>query len=394
MSDEKDIIIRAEHLYKLYGANQEAAQALLKEGLGKEEIFRQTGVTVAIDHVSFAVERKKIYVLIGLSGSGKSTLVRCLNGLNRPTSGKVFYEGQDIQEFSKKELLHYRRNQISMVFQNFGLMSHRDVLSNVAYGLEVRGVPKAKREEKAREIIAMVGLKGWEHKSIANLSGGMRQRVGIARALANDPEVLLMDEPFSALDPLVRNDMQKELLLLQKKLNKTVVFITHDINEAFKLGDTISIMKDGKMIQTATPEGMTSHPADAYVEKFINNANKAQVFCAEHIMCAPPCTVKLADGAAFAAAQMRNLGVANAYVVDEKSRYLGVLCLEQALRAEKGEAALSELITKEQPTVKKTTRIYDLMPAAAAARYPIAVIDGEERLLGIVTQAEILKSLV
>lgn len=394
MSDEKDIIIRAENLYKLYGANKGAAQALLKEGLGKEEIFKQTGVTVAIDHVSFAVERKKIHVLIGLSGSGKSTVVRCLNGLNRPTSGKVLFEGQDIQKFNKKELLHYRRNQISMVFQNFGLMSHRDVLSNVAYGLEVRGVSKAKREEKAREIIAMVGLEGWERKSIANLSGGMRQRVGIARALANDPDVLLMDEPFSALDPLVRNDMQNELLLLQKKLNKTVVFITHDINEAFKLGDTVTIMKDGKMIQTATPEEMTSHPVDAYVEKFIDSANKSQVFCAEHIMCAPPCTVNLNDGAAFAAAQMRNLGVANAYVVDGKSRYLGVLCLEQALRAEKGEAALSDLITKKQPTVTKTTRIYDLMPVAAAARYPIAVIDAGERLLGIVTQAEVLKSLV
>ncbi|HMM06676.1 MAG TPA: betaine/proline/choline family ABC transporter ATP-binding protein [Clostridiales bacterium] len=394
MSDEKDIIIRAEHLYKLYGVNKGAAQALIKEGFGKEEIFRQTGVTVAIDHVSFAVERKKIYVLIGLSGSGKSTVVRCLNGLNRPTSGKVLFNGENIQEFSKKELLDYRRNRISMVFQNFGLMSHRDVLSNVAYGLEVRGVQKAKREEKAREIIAMVGLEGWEHKSIANLSGGMRQRVGIARALTNDPDVLLMDEPFSALDPLVRNDMQNELLLLQKKLNKTVVFITHDINEAFKLGDTVTIMKDGKMIQTATPEGMTSHPADEYVEKFINSANKSQVFCAEHIMCAPPCTVNLYDGANFAAAQMRNLGVTNAYVVNEASQYLGMLSLEQVLRAEKGEASLSDLIMKKQPTVTKTTRIYDLMPVAAAAQYPIAVIDAKERLLGIVTQAEVLKSLV
>lgn len=394
MSDEKDIIIRAENLYKLYGTNITAAQELLKKGAGKDEIFKQTGVTAAIDNVSFEVEREKIYVLIGLSGSGKSTLVRCLNCLNQPTSGKVYFEGQDIQGFSKKELLNFRRNKISMVFQNFGLMSHRDVLANVAYGLEVRGVKKEEREKKAMEMIAMVGLEGWERKKISNLSGGMRQRVGIARALANDPDVLLMDEPFSALDPLVRNDMQNELLLIQKQLNKTVVFITHDINEAFKLGDTITIMKDGRIIQTDTPEGMTSHPADEYVERFINSADKSQVFCAEHIMCAPPCLLRVSDGVSYAVEQMQNLGVVNAYVVDADDQYLGVLCLKQAIKAQNGEIPYGDAIAKKQPTTTKETHIFELMPIAAAAQYPIAVVDAENRLIGIVTKAEVLKSLV
>ena len=208
-------------------------------------------------------------MIIGLSGSGKSTIIRCLNKLNRPTSGKIYFQNNDIDQLSKKELLDLRRNKISMVFQNFGLMSHRTVMENVAYGLEVKKVSKEEREKKAKEMISLVGLEGWEHQPISSLSGGMKQRVGLARALANDPEVLLMDEPFSALDPLVKRDMQFELLSIQRKLQKTVVFITHDINEAFKLGDTVAIMRDGRIIQIDTPQDMALNPADEYVAKFI-----------------------------------------------------------------------------------------------------------------------------
>ena len=253
MTNEKDIILRVEHLTKMFGSKKSGARELLKKGASKEEILKQTGVTVAVDDVSFDVERGKIFALIGLSGSGKSTVVRCLNKLHPATSGNIFFEGRNIEKFSKEELQEYRRNNMSMVFQSFGLMSHRDVLSNVAFGLEIRGIKKAEREEKAMEMVSMVGLNGWENKKITDLSGGMRQRVGIARALTNDPDILLMDEPFSALDPLVRHDMQFELLSIQEKLNKTVVFITHDINEAFKLGNTVAIMRDGRIIQTDTP---------------------------------------------------------------------------------------------------------------------------------------------
>lgn len=367
---------------------------MLKDGADKEKIFRKTGVTIAVDDVSFEVERGKIYVLIGMSGSGKSTVVRCLNMLNRPTAGNVLFEGNDIEKYSKKELREFRRRHISMVFQSFGLMSHRDILGNVCYGLEVRGVKKEDREKRAMEMIKMVGLDGWERKKIDSLSGGMRQRVGIARALANDPDILLMDEPFSALDPLVRNDMQFELLRIQKKLNKTIVFITHDINEAFKLGDTVSIMKDGRIIQTGTPEEMSSHPANEYVEKFINSADKSQVFCVRHFMQNPTCLIHSRDGANNALKQMRDLGVSSAYVVDDQMKLIGILSLDNALKVRENMFSFQESISRNLPTTSRETQISDLIPVAAAAQYPIAVVDEENHLEGIITKAAVLASLV
>jgi glycine betaine/proline transport system ATP-binding protein len=223
MEGQKDTVFEVIGLTKLYGANRSEAIELLGKGADKETVYKATGVTVALWDVNLSIPRGKIFVIIGLSGSGKSTIVRCFNRLNRPTSGKILFEGSDLEQMNKKELLELRRNKISMIFQSFGLMSHRDVIGNVAYGLEVKGISQKEREEKAREVIAMVGLSGWENKSCDQLSGGMRQRVGIARALANDAEVLLMDEPFSALDPLVRRDMHFELLSLQRKLEKTVI---------------------------------------------------------------------------------------------------------------------------------------------------------------------------
>jgi glycine betaine/proline transport system ATP-binding protein len=391
---EKDIILRAEHLYKLYGANKAAAREMLNEGREKDEIFQKTGVTVAVNDVSFEVERGKIFVLIGMSGSGKSTVVRCLNRLNEATSGKVLFEGQDIACYSREELLEFRRSKISMVFQSFGLMSHRDVLGNVAYGLEVRGMKKPEREEQAMKMISLVGLEGWEHKKITELSGGMRQRVGIARALANNPDVLLMDEPFSALDPLVRRDMQFELLSIQEKLNKTVIFITHDINEAFKLGNTVSIMKDGRIIQTATPEEMSSNPADEYVENFINSADKSQIYSVRHIMQTPTCLIHSRDGANNALKQMRDQGVSSAFVVGDKLELVGILTLDDALRVRAGEAEFSEAIIRNLPTASKDTLISNLIPVAAAARFPIAVVDEENHFEGIVTKAAVLGSLI
>ena len=261
MSNDKTLL-KIDKLSKLYGADKKEAIKLKDKQLDKDEIYDKTKVILALWDVSLNVKEGEIFVVIGLSGSGKSTLIRCLNMLNKPTSGKVFYEGKDIGKFNKKQLNDYRRNKVSMIFQGFGLMSHRDVIGNVEYGLEVKGIPKEERHKKAEEMISMVGLEGLENEPISSLSGGMKQRVGIARALANDPEVLLMDEPFSALDPLVRKDMQFELLTIHRKLDKTIVFITHDINEAFKLGDRVAIMKDGEVIQVDTPERMSSHPAN------------------------------------------------------------------------------------------------------------------------------------
>ncbi len=389
----KDVILKVENLYKLYGSNKQAARKLMAQGASKEEIQKQTGVTVAINNISFEVQRGEIYVLIGLSGSGKSTVVRCLNMLNRPTAGKIFLEGNEIEKFNKQELLNMRRTKISMVFQSFGLMSHRNVISNVAYGLEVRGVKKAEREQKALEMIGMVGLEGWEYSSIQNLSGGMRQRVGLARALTNDPDVLLMDEPFSALDPLVRRDMQFELLTIQKKLNKTIIFITHDINEAFKLGNTVSIMKDGAIIQTATPEEMTTNPADEYVKNFIDSADKAQIFFVKHIMQAPDCLIHSRDGVASALKQMQRYSLSSAYVVDNDMQFVGVLPLDRALQVKEKEMTFADAIVKDITTTTPETQIADVLPLAAEARFPIPVVDENNRFSGIVSKAAVIGSL-
>jgi glycine betaine/proline transport system ATP-binding protein len=394
MINENNIILRAEHLTKMFGTKNTAAGEMLKKGFSKEEILKETEVTVAVDDVSFEVERGKIFTLIGLSGSGKSTVVRCLNMLQPPTSGKIYFEGNDIEQYTKEQLLDYRRSKISMVFQGFGLMSHRDVLGNVAYGLEVRGVKKKAREEKAMEMINMVGLNGWERKSIDNLSGGMRQRVGIARALANDPDILLMDEPFSALDPLVRRDMQFELLSIQDKLNKTVIFITHDINEAFKLGNTVAIMRNGRIIQMDTPEGMSSNPADDYVKDFINSADKSQIYCVKNIMQTPSCLIHSRDGVNNALKQMRDNGVSSAFVVNDKLQLIGIFTLEQALKVRAGEMEFQDAIYKNILTTSLDTQISDLIPIAAQAMFPIAVVEGDNQLKGIVTKAAVLASLI
>ena len=390
----EDTIIRVEHVSKLYGLNKAEAAKLMEAGATKDEVYKKTGVTVALWDVDLEIPRGKIFVIIGLSGSGKSTMVRCFNQLNRPTSGKVYFEGRDLAEMNKKELLAFRRNKISMVFQSFGLMSHRDVLSNVAYGLEVKGVPREEREARAAEVLAMVGLSGWEHQSCGQLSGGMRQRVGIARALANDPEVLLMDEPFSALDPLVRRDMQFELLQIQGKLQKTVIFITHDIDEAFKLGDQVAIMRDGQIVQVDTPQDMSARPADDYVRAFIGSADKSKVLTVRNIMITPTSLTKLTDGPAQAIEQMRKNALSTVYVVDERLRLAGILTIQEAIRAQKEGLAIRDVIQSQVPTTSPDALVADVMPLAAEAAYPLAAVDEDGQLKGIVTKASVLASLI
>lgn len=390
----QNTIIEVEHVSKLYGLNRQEAVRMMEAGGEKTEVHKKTGVTVALWDINLKIPKGKIFVIIGLSGSGKSTLVRCFNRLNRPSAGHVRFEGRDLAEFNKQELLEFRRTKISMVFQSFGLMSHRDVLGNVSYGLEVRGMSREERERRAMEVIHMVGLDGWEKQNCGSLSGGMRQRVGIARALANDPEVLLMDEPFSALDPLVRRDMQFELLQIQRKLGKTVIFITHDIDEAFKLGDMVAIMRDGKIVQVDTPEEMSAHPADDYVQAFINSADKAKVLTARNIMITPDALVRESDGAERAIRVMSRNALSTAYVVDDELRLRGILTIRDALRARQEGLTIAGMIQTDVPKTGPDTLVADIMPIAAEAPYPIGVVDDDGQLMGIVTKANVLSSLI
>lgn len=392
-SNEDKYILSVKNLTKLYGLNKNEAVKMLKSGAEKNEVFKKTGVTSAIWDMSFDVKQGEIFVIIGLSGSGKSTVIRCLNRLHNPTSGTILFDGKDIGKFSQKELTDFRRNKISMVFQNFGLMSHRDVISNIEYGLEIKGISKEEREKKAMEVLKMVGLEGLEHANINSLSGGMKQRVGIARALANDPEILLMDEPFSALDPLVRSDMQFELLSIQKKLKKTIIFITHDINEAFKLGDKVAIMKDSRLIQLDTPENMSANPADDYVRQFIDSADKTKVISVKQIMFNPSCIIRLKEGAGIAIREMKSNRVSSAYVIDNHMKFLGIITIDNALKCRNENGFLSDYIFNEIPTTSSDALINDILPIAANTKFPIAVIDNGE-LMGIVSKASILSTLI
>lgn len=389
-----DIILRMEHVAKLYGPNQKEATKLMLEGADKAEVYRKCGCTVALWDVNLQIPRGKVFVIIGLSGSGKSTAVRCFNQLTVPTLGNVFFEEQNVGEMNRKELREYRRSKISMVFQSFSLMNHRDVLGNVSYGLEIKGVPQEEREQRAQEIISMVGLEGWEHQSCQELSGGMRQRVGIARALANDPEVLLMDEPFSALDPLVRQDMQFELLQIQRKLKKTIIFITHDIDEAFKMGDEVCIMKGGQVVQTGTLEELSINPANEYVRNFIGFADKTKVVSVRSIMITPTSIVRVQESVDQAIREMRRNNLSSVVVIDDDLHLAGILSIKEALAAWKNDLPIEQVLQTNIPTVSPDALISDVVPLASEAAYPIAVTDQDNVLLGIVTKAGILASFV
>ena len=271
MAEQK---IRIENLYKIFGKKPEKCFKLVENGLSKEEIFIETGNTIGLQDVSLSIEEKEIFVVMGLSGSGKSTLLRCVNRLIPATSGHIYFNGYDINAMDKKTLRDFRRHNISMVFQNFALLPHKNVIDNVAFGLEIQEVPLAERHERAQEMLETVGLGEHSDSKISQLSGGMKQRVGLARALATNTDVLLMDEAFSALDPLIRHDMQQELISLQKKIHKTIIFISHDLDEALTIGNRIAIMKDGKVSQIGTAEDILLNPADDYVKAFVRDVNR------------------------------------------------------------------------------------------------------------------------
>ncbi|GFI51591.1 glycine betaine transport ATP-binding protein OpuAA [Lachnospiraceae bacterium] len=276
--------IRLENLVYIYGEKTEKAKLLLEAGNSRDEIFKKTGLTVGVENVSLDVYEKEILAIMGLSGSGKTTLLKCINRLLEPCDGKIIVDGEDILQYNKHQLRQYRQQKTCMVFQEFGLLPHRTVIKNVEFGLETAKIPVQERRKRAQRIIEIVGLNGWEGMYPEELSGGMKQRVGLARALANEPDILLMDEPFSALDPLIRRQMQKELIDLQRKLNKVIIFITHDINEAFFLGERAAIMKEGKLQQIGRPTEILKNPATDYVKEFVRDVNKMQVLYCKDIM--------------------------------------------------------------------------------------------------------------
>lgn len=392
-------ILEVRHLYKIFApldfrGEKKMAYKLLELGATRQDVLEATGMMAAVTDVSFRVGKGEIFVLIGLSGSGKSTLVRCLNMLHRPSRGEVLIDGEDITAYDEVKLQKLRRTKISMVFQNGGLLAHRDVMGNVGYGLEIRGVKKAEREAKALEMIRMVGLEGHERESLDSLSGGMRQRVGIARALASDPDILLMDEAFSALDPLVKNDLQFELLRIQEQTGKTIIFITHDINEAFKLGSRVGILRDGRMIQLDTPEKMLSAPANDYVRRFIDSVDTTKVLTVKHIMTVPGSVIKKTDGANVALNSMRASGVSSAYVVSDYMHFDGIITLEGALSVRDGKKTFEEAIIREVPFVRNLDApVSSIVPLAAKTQYPLAVVDEHDVFRGIVTKASVLSSL-
>lgn len=387
--------IEVKNLVKIFGSKPKLALKRLKEGWTKEKILKTTGQTVGVNNASFTVDEGEFFVIMGLSGSGKSTLIRCLNLLNRPTAGEILIDGEDIVKYDRQQLREFRQNKVAMVFQNFGLFTHRTVLGNVEYGLEIRNIHKDKRKQIALEALESVGLKGWEDKMPTELSGGMQQRVGLARALANNPDILLMDEPFSALDPLIRRDMQIELLEIQSKLKKTIIFITHDINEAFKLGDRVAVMKDGKIVQQGTPEEILNNPSNEYIEDFVKSIDRTKVIQAKNIMRKPNALVSTKDGVRVAIKEMQASNISSVFVVGKNMELEGIVTIDDCVDAVKNkQSSLKELLRHDYYKTSPDDYIENLLENAAKSKYPIVVVDDENKLLGIIVRTSILSGLL
>lgn len=384
--------IEIKDLSILFGPEKAKAKKMIKQGKSKQEILKETGCTIAVRNANLEIKEGEMFVIMGLSGSGKSTLVRCINRLNEPSMGEIWLSGRNITSLSDKELLQIRRKEMAMVFQHFGLLPHRTVLSNIAFGLELQGVPKEEREKKAYESIAVVGLKGYENQRVDELSGGMQQRVGLARALANDPEVLLMDEAFSALDPLIREQMQDELLDLQEKMKRTIVFITHDLDEAIKLGDRIAIMKDGEVVQVGTPEEILTDPANDYVTRFTESVDRGRVVTASSIMLTQPIVVRIRkDGPEAIIRKMREKRLYALPVIGTDEQFLGEIRLKDVLWLRKeGVRDISSIVMKEVPSVLESMTVEDMLPLLPKVQQALPVVDENNRLKGVVSTSAII----
>lgn len=386
--------IEVRGLTKIFGKRVNRAKEMLKAGKTKPEILKATGATVGVDRADFSIKTGEIFVIMGLSGSGKSTTLRMLNRLIEPTDGQVLIDGDDIAKLDKQALREVRRQKLSMVFQGFALLPNRTVLQNAAFGFEIQGMEKDEREMKANKALDLVGLNGFADQYPDQLSGGMQQRVGLARALASDAEILLMDEAFSALDPLNRRDMQDELLDLQEDMQKTIVFISHDLNEALRIGDHIMIMKDGEIVQIGTPEEILSQPADDYVEKFIEGVDRSQVYTAANVMIRANTVNIDRDGPRLAARRMRDNEISSLYVVDTKRKLVGILDADDVRSAiDAGQKDLRSIVKSDVPTTKMDTPLADLLDAVSTTPVPFAVVDDHDRLRGIIIRGAVLGAL-
>ncbi|WP_059103718.1 quaternary amine ABC transporter ATP-binding protein [Shouchella shacheensis] len=385
--------IKVEDLTKVFGKKPKRALDMLEQGKTKPEILRETGLTVGVNKASFDVENGEVFVIMGLSGSGKSTIVRLLNRLIEPTSGSILLDGDDLAKMDEKNLRTARRKKMSMVFQNFGLFPNRTIVQNVEYGLEVQGVASRTRKEKAMTSLELVGLKGYENSYPNELSGGMQQRVGLARALANDPDILLMDEAFSALDPLIRKDMQDELLDLQETMQKTIIFITHDLDEALRIGDRIMIMKDGAVVQIGTPEEILTQPENEYVERFVEDVDRSKVFTAEHVMIRPETINFEKDGPRVALQRMRDAGLSSIYVTKRNRELVGIIHANDTSELIKeNKNSVQGIIQTDVPRTGPETAINELLDQLSVSSYPLAVVK-DNKLQGIIVRSAVLGAL-
>ena len=384
--------LRVANAFKVFGRRPQEAVKALKEGKTRQDVAAMG--TAAVIDASFEVKPGEIFVVMGLSGSGKSTLIRMLNGLWPMTSGSVHIGDTDISKISGKRLREVRQKSVSMVFQHFALLPHRTVMENAAYALEIQGMDKKKRTELATKMLKTVGLEGWGEKYPSQLSGGMQQRVGLARALCAETDILLMDEAFSALDPLIRRDMQEQLASLQADLGKTIIFITHDLNEAMFLGDRIAVMKDGEIVQIGTPDDILTHPATEYVASFVRDVDRTRVLTAGSVMQNPRAVVSVSGGARAALLTMRQQQTSGAFVVDRHRKFRGIVT-DRAVMAlvDSGESDLTGILAREDEGVSAETPLNDLFGRAVESSTPLPVVDDEGRLVGAVARATLLAAL-
>ena len=394
---EQGPLIRVDSVWKVFGRNPDRVLNSEHSSKSKAELQSEMGVVIGLSDVSFEVLKGETFVIMGLSGSGKSTMVRCLIRLIEPTSGSIVIDGNDITSMDDKQLMEFRRDKVAMVFQHYGLMPHRNVIENASWGLEVQGVSEAERHARTREVLEMVGLGGWENSFPRQLSGGMQQRVGLARALVVDTDILLMDEPFSGLDPLIRRQMQDELLRLQDELHKTIVFITHDLNEALKLGSRIAIMQDGRVVQIGSPEDIVLRPEDQYVGDFTQDVRLESVLTASRVMVAPKATVLGHQGPRAALHTIAASDGDAAWIVDRSQRYIGILTISRAQDALKAGITRLDLgmgyVNRGYETVAPDTFLDELIPMAMASDYPIPVTDEDSKLVGEIHRSALAEAL-
>lgn len=383
------------HLFKVFGDKSHEAVALYERGLSKDQIFEKTGMTLGVSDANFTVREGEIFVVMGLSGSGKSTLVRMLNRLIKPSAGEIIAMGKNIAAMSETELLDFRRSHISMVFQSFALMPHLTVLQNAGFGLELAGTPQAQRDARARAALEQVGLAANEQSYPNELSGGMQQRVGLARALANDPTILLMDEAFSALDPLIRSEMQDELLALQEEHRRTIIFISHDLDEAMRIGDRIAVMEGGRVVQIGTPDEILKSPADDYVRAFFRGVDLANVLSTRDIATKRQVTVYDREGNVRGA--LKRLADADrnfAYVVDRKQRFEGVVSATSLeVETKKANPQLHNAFLPDIMPLDADSKIGDVLGAVAEAPCSMPVVDENGRYVGVVSKSRLLQAL-